>query len=241
LFILNNLKFFRTATLSFTKHLWTLTAIEKHTRNFLGVWEVALQGLVICSLSSRAPFTLGAVDFSILIHNWWFLVSDECTGGVQVLFGHQNQQNPPLGSDLPKPFQPLWLVWFIEILGEYNIHGCSIELWEIVQILPTNESNGLHPCKKWALPTVHYWLCLKFDGFVKWLCLRDRFSENRNTLLRFRNQRFSNAGFQRPRNWLDTRLFQCKLWGNWRGAVPKSLSYQHIVIKTPRTLILVFS
>jgi hypothetical protein len=27
-----------------------------------------------------------------------------------------------------------------EILGEFNIHGCAIVLWEIVQISTTNES-----------------------------------------------------------------------------------------------------
>jgi hypothetical protein len=154
LFILNDLKFFRTVTLSLTNHLWILIAIGifwMFGKKFCRVWWFVLS-------SSWPPLLWGVLTSSILIHYWWFLVSDESTGGVQVLFGHQKLWSPPLGSSLPKPFQPFRLFWLTEILGELNLHG--IVLWEIVQISTTNESNGLHPCKRGAQPRVHYWLCL---------------------------------------------------------------------------------
>jgi hypothetical protein len=47
LFNLNNLKCYRSATLSSTNHLGTLIATEQHTRNFLGVWKPTLSQLVV--------------------------------------------------------------------------------------------------------------------------------------------------------------------------------------------------
>ncbi len=49
-----------------------------------------------------ALFTLEGHNF--LISNLFLPIvskSDAPEGGVQVLFGHQKQQSPPLGSDLP--------------------------------------------------------------------------------------------------------------------------------------------
>ncbi len=59
LFILNDLKFYRSTTLSSTNHLWTLIATEQHTRNFLGV-----QGLSeVCYYEFLTPSTLGTHNF----------------------------------------------------------------------------------------------------------------------------------------------------------------------------------
>jgi hypothetical protein len=41
LFILNDLKFYRSASFSSTNHLETLITTEQHTTNFLGVQEPA--------------------------------------------------------------------------------------------------------------------------------------------------------------------------------------------------------
>jgi len=58
--------------------------------------------LVVCFYKFLTPFTLGGRNF--LISNQFLTivsVSDVPRGGVQVLFGHQKQRNPPFGSSLP--------------------------------------------------------------------------------------------------------------------------------------------
>jgi hypothetical protein len=47
------------------------------------------------------PFTLG--DYNFLVSNPFLtilIVLDALRGGLQVLFGHQNEQNPPLATIL---------------------------------------------------------------------------------------------------------------------------------------------
>jgi len=58
--------------------------------------------LVVCFLKFLTPFTLGGHNF--LISNLFFIivsVSDVPRGQVQVFFGQQEQQSPPLESGLP--------------------------------------------------------------------------------------------------------------------------------------------
>jgi hypothetical protein len=70
--------------------------------NFFGVWEsafVMFSGLFFYLFLT--PFMLGVHDF--LISNPFSTivnVSNVPRGGVQVLFGNQKQQSPPLGSEL---------------------------------------------------------------------------------------------------------------------------------------------
>jgi hypothetical protein len=103
LFILNDLKCYRSTTETFTNHLHTLITPAKHTRNFfecLGFGFVTFSGLFFWS--SWPPQLWAAVTFSILI----FLGTIDSAPDVpirrrvQVLFGRQKQQSPPFGSSL---------------------------------------------------------------------------------------------------------------------------------------------
>ncbi len=121
------LKCYRSAIWSFTNHLWTLIATEKHKRKLLHVQEPALKlfaalntnnnrvtwrdtfacSRTICNvwcsvfLSSWPPLLLRVITFSFLIWFWWLLVYQMCQEeGVQVLFEHQEQLSPTLGSSL---------------------------------------------------------------------------------------------------------------------------------------------
>jgi hypothetical protein len=71
----------------------------------VGVQELAFVmfgGTLFFYSEFLTPFTLGGHNF--LISNSFFTiisVPDVPRGGIQVLFEHQKQQNPPLGSCLP--------------------------------------------------------------------------------------------------------------------------------------------
>jgi hypothetical protein len=68
----------------------------------VGVWELAFVtfgGLVFLVLD---PFTLGCCNFfNSISFLTIFSAQDVPIGGIQVLFKHQKQWNPPLGSSLP--------------------------------------------------------------------------------------------------------------------------------------------
>jgi hypothetical protein len=69
---------------------------------FLGVQELAFVRFSDLLSSIPNTFTLGGHKF--LIFNPFLMilsVSDVSRGGAQVMFGHQKQWSPPLGSGLP--------------------------------------------------------------------------------------------------------------------------------------------
>jgi hypothetical protein len=85
-----------------TNHLWIEIAIEQHTRNFLGVQELAFVMFSGLFFEFLTPFTLGAHNF--LISNLFLTivcVPDAPRGGVQVFFGHHKELSYPLRSSLP--------------------------------------------------------------------------------------------------------------------------------------------
>jgi hypothetical protein len=57
---------------------------------------------MVCFFRSWLSLLLGGHNFLISNPFWMIVsVSDAPRGGVQVLFGHQKQRSPPLGSSLP--------------------------------------------------------------------------------------------------------------------------------------------
>jgi len=95
----NNLKCYRSTTWSSTNHIGTLIAIEQRTRIFLSVQEPAFVVFNGLSFWVLDPFCFEGGNF--LISNLFLMivsVSDAPRGGDQVLFGHQKQHSPPLGS-----------------------------------------------------------------------------------------------------------------------------------------------
>jgi hypothetical protein len=92
-FTLNDLKWYRNATLSSTK-----ITIEQQKRKFMGVQEL----VVICYYEFLTPPTLAGHNFLILDSFWTiFSALDVPRGGVQHFLKHQKQKSPPLGSRLP--------------------------------------------------------------------------------------------------------------------------------------------
>ncbi len=103
MFILNDLKCYRSATFSSTNHFGTLIATEQHTRIFFGwlnfYFEV-FDGFVFERFLTLS--TLGGHNF--LNSNPFLMIFSALLvpiGEVQVLFGHQKQWSFPLGSYLP--------------------------------------------------------------------------------------------------------------------------------------------
>jgi len=81
-------------------------------RNFLGVEELTLWHSVVCFFWVLGPLYFGVCNFlncnlfltifsASNTFKWIFSAPNAPIGGVQVLFGHQKQQRPPLGSSLP--------------------------------------------------------------------------------------------------------------------------------------------
>jgi Trk-type K+ transport system membrane component len=91
--------------LKFYKSSFNSNSNRATYNEFCGVQELAFvvfSEALFSFLSSWPPFTLGGHNF--LISNSFFMiisVPDVPRGGIQVLFQHQKQQNPPLGSGLP--------------------------------------------------------------------------------------------------------------------------------------------
>jgi hypothetical protein len=100
LFILYDFKWYRSATWSFTNHLETLITIEQHTRNFVSVWEptfVAFDGLFFWIFDN---LYFEGLEFNFIPFLTIFSALNMPIRGVQVLFKHQKQWSPPLGSSL---------------------------------------------------------------------------------------------------------------------------------------------
>jgi hypothetical protein len=97
LFILNDLKCYKSTTWSSTNHLWTLIAREKHTRNFFECFEINLCSVRWFVLLSSWPPLLWGLNFVISnLFSTNVSVSDAQREGIQVLFGHQKQHSLPL-------------------------------------------------------------------------------------------------------------------------------------------------
>jgi hypothetical protein len=101
LFNLNNLKCYRSATLSLTNHLWALIATYKECFECLETNFVTIDDLFFWVLDLS---TLGAHNFRnshLFLMIFSALNAPIGIGGIQVLFRHQKQPSPPLGSGLP--------------------------------------------------------------------------------------------------------------------------------------------
>ncbi len=104
LFILNDLKCYRSATWSSKNHLWTLIVIKNIYKEFFrcSVTDLCNECLVVCFFEFLTPFTLGAITFSILIHFWQLSVCQmQQEEGFKFWFRRQKQWSAPLGSGLP--------------------------------------------------------------------------------------------------------------------------------------------
>ncbi len=102
LFILNNLKCYRSATWSSTNHLWTLITTEPYIlETFVGCSGIGLCSFWWCFLKFLTHSTLGGCNyFNSIPFLTIFNVPNAPIKGVQIFFGHQKQQSPPLGSGL---------------------------------------------------------------------------------------------------------------------------------------------
>ncbi len=104
LFILNDLKFYRNTTLSFTNHFGILVARKQHTKNFLDFQESALQHSVICYFEFLTPFILRGHKF--LNSNPFFMIScvyEMCQQeGFQFCFNTRNNDVLPLDLTCPE-------------------------------------------------------------------------------------------------------------------------------------------
>jgi hypothetical protein len=87
LFILNNLKCYRSATWSCTNHLGTLIATKQHIKKFLGVWELTF--VVLGGLEFQTPFTFGGHNF-LNCNSFSMIVNvlNAKRGRIELLFGH---------------------------------------------------------------------------------------------------------------------------------------------------------
>ncbi len=102
-FILNDLKWYRSTTFSCTNHLWTLIAIEQHTRNF---WCSRNGFAMFCGLSFWVldPSTLGgSLTFSFPINFWWFWVHQKHQEeGFKFCLDTKNNKALPLDPACPE-------------------------------------------------------------------------------------------------------------------------------------------
>ncbi len=103
MFILNNLKCYKSVTFSSTNHRENLIAPEQHTNFFSSVRESTLLCLGVCFFEFLTPSTFGGCNFfnsnSFLMI---FSAPDVSTGRVQVLFKHQKQWSLPLNLACPE-------------------------------------------------------------------------------------------------------------------------------------------
>jgi hypothetical protein len=105
-FILNDVKCYRSTTLSSTNSLGTIIAIEKHKRKFLGVQEL----VVVCSFQFLTPLLWGAITFSFLIYFWRFLMPQmRQEEGFNIYLDTEDKRALPLDLDCPKCLSELKL------------------------------------------------------------------------------------------------------------------------------------
>jgi hypothetical protein len=105
-FILNDVKCYRSTTLSSTNSLGIIIAIEKHKRKFLGVQEL----VVVCSFEFLTPLLWGAITFTFLIRFSRFLMLQmRQEEGFNICLDTKNKRALPLDLDFPKCLSELKL------------------------------------------------------------------------------------------------------------------------------------
>jgi hypothetical protein len=134
LFLLNDLKCYKSATWNSTNHLELQLHSKRATyKDFFRCLGTDFGSVWWFFCVVLTPFTLGACNFLISNPFWMIvIVADALQGGIQVLFGHLKHQSPPLGSGLAwvlKCCVTRWSTLILTWVHNWQVSSCFSFPW----------------------------------------------------------------------------------------------------------------